>query len=156
MCRNLAVERTRKGDRGGIRQHLQFACQGPYVPRSSKSRLEFKEASMLLIQLQKAAPHMTSGSRIILFSTTLCAASTVSPNYLAYVSSKGAVEQMTRVLSKDLAKKGIMVNCVAPGPTSTEMFCVGRASNCSRLLRGEIPKAGSASRRRSRMSWLFW
>jgi 3-oxoacyl-[acyl-carrier protein] reductase len=52
---------------------------------------------------------MLSGSRIILFSTTLCASSTVAPNYLAYVTSKGAIEQLVRILSKDLARKGIMV-----------------------------------------------
>lgn len=29
---------------------------------------------------------------------------------------------MTRVMAKDLAGKGISVNCVAPGPTDTELF----------------------------------
>ncbi|CAJ2505229.1 Uu.00g126230.m01.CDS01 [Anthostomella pinea] len=75
-----------------------------------------------LFLVQKAAPHMAAGSRIILLSTTLCHASTVMPHYLAYISSKGAIEQATRVLSKDLGKKGINVNCVAPGPTTSKGF----------------------------------
>jgi 3-oxoacyl-[acyl-carrier protein] reductase len=95
---------------------------------------------MVLIQVQKAAPHMAPGSRVILFSTTLCAASTVTPNYLAYVSSKGAIEQMTRVLSKDLARKGIMVNCVAPGPTATEMFLHGKSEQLLKMIAGFSPQ----------------
>lgn len=65
---------------------------------------------------------MPSGSHIVFLSTTLCAASNVTPNYLLYASSKGAIEQMTRIVSKDLARKGICVNAVAPGPTGTELF----------------------------------
>ncbi|KAE9368814.1 NAD(P)-binding protein [Stipitochalara longipes BDJ] len=93
-----------------------------------------------LFLAQKASPRMAPGSRIILFSTTLCAASTVTPNYLAYVSSKGAVEQMTRVLSKDLARKGIMVNCVAPGPTATELFMHGKSEQVLKMIAGFNPQ----------------
>ncbi|KAL8766523.1 MAG: hypothetical protein Q9209_006739 [Squamulea sp. 1 TL-2023] len=71
---------------------------------------------------QKAVPYMSSGSRIVLFSTTLTAASTVMPPYLPYLASKGAIEQMVRVMSKDLGRKGICVNAVSPGPTGTELF----------------------------------
>ena len=69
---------------------------------------------------------MPEGSHIILLSTTLCHASTVQPNYLLYNSTKGSIEQMTRVMAKDLAKKGISVNAVAPGPTGTELFLKGK------------------------------
>jgi 3-oxoacyl-[acyl-carrier protein] reductase len=83
---------------------------------------------------------MPSGSRIILFSTTLCAASTITPNYLVYASSKGAIEQMTRVLSKDLARKGIMVNCVAPGPTATDLFIKGKSEQLLKMIAGFNPQ----------------
>lgn len=76
--------------------------------------------------VQKAVPHMSAGSRVILLSTTLNVASTVTPNYLLYNASKGAIDQMARVMSKDLAAKGIMVNAVAPGPTATELFLKGK------------------------------
>ena len=76
---------------------------------------------------QKAAPHMAAGSHIILLSTTLCHASTVTPNYLLYCATKGSIEQMTKILSKDLARKDISVNCVAPGPTATELFLRGKS-----------------------------
>ena len=77
--------------------------------------------------VQKAAPHMKEGSHIILVSTSLIAASTVTPNYLLYCSTKGAVEQMTKILSKDLARKGVSVNAVAPGPTGTDLFYRGKS-----------------------------
>jgi len=76
---------------------------------------------------------MAAGSRIVLFSTTLCSASTVMPHYLLYVSTKGAVEQATRVLSKDLGKKGINVNCVAPGPIKTDGFMANQTEQSLKM-----------------------
>lgn len=70
---------------------------------------------------------MSAGSRIILISTSLCNWSPLTPNYLLYVTSKGAIEQMVRVMAKDLGAKGINVNCVAPGPTATELFFQGKS-----------------------------
>lgn len=83
---------------------------------------------------------MASGSHIIFLSTTLCTASTVTPNYLLYVSSKGAIEQMTRVLSKDLARKGVCVNAVAPGPTGTELFYRGKPEQVLTTIAGFNPQ----------------
>lgn len=43
------------------------------------------------------------------------------PNRTPYASSKGAVVQMTRALSLELAPFGINVNAICPGPFLTEM-----------------------------------
>ncbi|RDW73252.1 Brn1 [Coleophoma cylindrospora] len=93
-----------------------------------------------LFLAQKAAAIMKPGSSIILFSTTQCAASTVTPNYLTYCMSKGAIEQMTRVMSKEVAKKGIMLNCVAPGPTATDLFLRGKSEQLIKTLSGFNPQ----------------
>lgn len=77
--------------------------------------------------MQKALPYLSKGSHIILLSTSLNALSAVAPNYLLYCTSKGAVEQMTRVMAKDLGRKGILVNAIAPGPTGTELFLKGKS-----------------------------
>ncbi|KAK0115557.1 hypothetical protein ONS95_000167 [Cadophora gregata] len=126
---------------------ILIACAGimPLNELENISESEFDRIFNLnvkgpLFLSQKAAPHMTAGGRIILFSTTLCAASTVTPNYLAYVSSKGAIEQMTRVMSKDLARKGIMVNAVAPGPTGTDLFMKGKPENLLKMIAGFNPQ----------------
>ncbi|KAL6872838.1 NAD(P)-binding protein [Trichoderma novae-zelandiae] len=75
---------------------------------------------------QKAVPHMPPGSRIIFISTGICHYSSVPAKYLLYAATKGAIEQMTRVMAKGLAAKGIIVNAVAPGPTATEFFFKGK------------------------------
>jgi len=82
---------------------------------------------------------MASGSKIVLLSTSLNVASTVTPNYLLYCSTKGAIEQMTRVLSKDLAKRGISVNAIAPGPTGTELFYKGKSEQMLKMIAGFSP-----------------
>jgi len=48
------------------------------------------------------------------------------PTYAAYVATKGAVEQLSDVLAKELGPRGITVNVVSPGPTDTELFGQGK------------------------------
>ncbi len=43
-----------------------------------------------------------------------------NPNYIHYVTSKGAVISMTRAMARELGDHGICVNSVAPGFTLTE------------------------------------
>ncbi|HIK03270.1 MAG TPA: SDR family oxidoreductase [Trichormus sp. M33_DOE_039] len=73
---------------------------------------------------QQAARHMTEGGRIINFSSSTTAM--MLPTYSAYVATKGAVEQISRVLAKELGAKNIGVNVVSPGPTGTELFLEGK------------------------------
>ncbi|OQD99329.1 hypothetical protein PENVUL_c065G04731 [Penicillium vulpinum] len=90
--------------------------------------------------IQKAVPHLRPAARIILVSTTLCHVSTVSPPYLLYLATKGAIEQMVRVLAKDLGPKGITINAVAPGPTDTEMFTRGKSESVLNTIKSLIPQ----------------
>jgi len=73
---------------------------------------------------QKATKSMSDGGRIINFSSTLTAV--MLPTYGAYVATKGAIEQITRVLAKELGDRAITVNVVSPGPTDTELFGAGK------------------------------
>lgn len=82
---------------------------------------------------------MPEGSHIVLISTTQCTATTVQPPYLLYNSTKGAIEQMTRVMCKDLASKGISVNAVSPGPTSTDLFMKGKSEQMLQTIAGFSP-----------------
>lgn len=59
-------------------------------------------------------------------STALTHASSVMPLALLYASTKGAVEQLVRVLSHDLGARGITVNAIAPGAVDTPLFRAGK------------------------------
>ncbi|KAJ8763150.1 hypothetical protein K2173_025535 [Erythroxylum novogranatense] len=64
------------------------------------------------------------GGRIILLSSSLVR--TLKPNTAPYTATKVAVEALTKILAKELKGTSITANCVAPGPTATEMFLTGR------------------------------
>jgi len=69
---------------------------------------------------QAAVPHMQPGSSII--NVTSIQAYEPSPNLLPYATTKGAIVTFTKALAKLLAKQGIRVNAVAPGPVWTPLI----------------------------------
>lgn len=88
---------------------------------------------------QKAAKHIPSGGRIIFVSTSVIGLSNIAPPYLLYGSAKGAVEQMSRIMAKDLARSGILVNCIAPVPTTTGLFLEGKSDQVLKAVAGNSP-----------------
>jgi 3-oxoacyl-[acyl-carrier protein] reductase len=74
--------------------------------------------------MRAAATRLQHGGRIINFSTSMVGLAL--PGYAVYAATKGAIEVMTNILAKELRGKGISVNAVAPGPTSTELFLKGK------------------------------
>ena len=82
---------------------------------------------------------MPPGGRVIFISTGITALSSVAPAYLLYASAKGAINQMARVMAKDLARKNIIVNAVAPGPTTTELFLKGKSEQVLNAVAGFSP-----------------
>ncbi|KAJ6487172.1 hypothetical protein C8R47DRAFT_1047236 [Mycena vitilis] len=80
-----------------------------------------------LFLAKAAAPLLPApGGRVIFFSSSLTGASVIAPNTLVYTATKGAVEQISRILAKDLGAKGITVNTVSPGPVDTPLFREGK------------------------------
>lgn len=125
---------------------ILIPCAGllPMSPLEATSEELFDKIFALNVKgpyflAQKAVPHMPSGSHIVLISTTLTAASTVMPPYLPYLATKGAIEQMVRVMSKDLGRKGICVNAVSPGPTGTELFLRNQNEQTIKMLSSMNP-----------------
>ena len=74
---------------------------------------------------QLAARRLSDGGRIINISSAVTRM--MLPGYSIYAASKGAVDQITRVLAKELGGCHITVNAVAPGPVDTELFRDGKS-----------------------------
>ena len=80
----------------------------------------FKTNVYAFFRLVKAAlPHMDAGSAIIVTgSETGFEGPELLPDYAA---TKGAIHTLTKTLAKQLASRGIRVNCIAPGPVWTPL-----------------------------------
>jgi NAD(P)-dependent dehydrogenase (short-subunit alcohol dehydrogenase family) len=65
-------------------------------------------------------PHMKGRSKGKIINISSGVALNGNPNYIHYVSSKGAVISMTRAMAREVGQYGICVNSVAPGFTLTE------------------------------------
>jgi 3-oxoacyl-[acyl-carrier protein] reductase len=101
----------------------------PVNPVSAVTEAEFDRIFAVNVKgtffaCQQAATRLSEGGRIINLSSSTTAR--VMPNYGAYVATKGAVEQLTRSLAKELGPRRITVNVISPGPTETELFKNGK------------------------------
>lgn len=87
--------------------------------------------------IREAGRRLRDGGRIINFSSSVIGA--YGPRYGAYAASKGGVEAMTHVASKELGTRGITVNAVAPGPVETAMFMNGKSDELVQTIVRGIP-----------------
>ncbi|WP_405376694.1 SDR family oxidoreductase [Nonlabens sp. Asnod3-A02] len=74
--------------------------------------------------LQEADSKLADNGIIINFSSSTT--KLMLPTYSIYSATKAAVEQMTRVFSKEIGR-GISVNALAPGATETKLFLDGKS-----------------------------
>jgi 3-oxoacyl-[acyl-carrier protein] reductase len=74
--------------------------------------------------LREASRRLRNGGRIINFSSSVVGL--YQPSYAVYAATKAGVEAMTHVLTKEMRGRNITVNTVAPGPTATNLFLVGK------------------------------
>jgi 3-oxoacyl-[acyl-carrier protein] reductase len=74
----------------------------------------------VFVAIQAAACHLTDGGRIITIGSNT-AVRTAFPGSSVYSMTKGAIASLVRGVAIDLARRGITVNNVQPGPTATDM-----------------------------------
>ncbi|SMF06573.1 3-oxoacyl-[acyl-carrier protein] reductase [Xaviernesmea oryzae] len=89
--------------------------------------------------IREAGRRLRDGGRIINFSSSVVGV--YGPTYGAYAASKAGVEAMTHVASRELGRRGITVNTVAPGPVETDMFMTGKSDELVQRIVGTIPLA---------------
>ncbi len=97
--------------------------------RPTKPLMEVTEADLdralevnvkgYFLSVQRAVPEFKKrgGGKVVLISSTFGFAG--APNFSVYCTCKGAVVNMARALTYELAGEGINVNAVAPGPIMT-------------------------------------
>jgi NAD(P)-dependent dehydrogenase (short-subunit alcohol dehydrogenase family) len=89
----------------------------------TKEQLEktFQTNIFSMFYLTKATlPHLKAGSTIV--NTASITAYQGHETLIDYASTKGAIVSFTRSLAKNIAKDGIRVNAVAPGPIWTPLI----------------------------------
>jgi 3-oxoacyl-[acyl-carrier protein] reductase len=73
---------------------------------------------------QLALMRMADGGRIVNISSSTTGL--MLPGYGVYDATKGAIEAMSHVISKEFGPRGITVNVVSPGATETETYRDGK------------------------------
>jgi NAD(P)-dependent dehydrogenase (short-subunit alcohol dehydrogenase family) len=100
--------------------------------------------------VQAAAPHLNDGGSVILNGSVISVLG--NPGYAAYAASKAGVRAMARVMASELSPRGIRVNVVSPGGTSTPIWNrTAPTPEAVVALEARIAKTsldGSASRKR--------
>jgi 3-oxoacyl-[acyl-carrier protein] reductase len=86
----------------------------------------------VFLALREAAARLSDGGRVVNLSSSVTRL--MFPGYGAYAATKAAVEQFTRVFAREVGPRGITVNAVAPGPTRTELFTMGKTQETIRQL----------------------
>jgi NAD(P)-dependent dehydrogenase (short-subunit alcohol dehydrogenase family) len=94
-----------------------------------------------------------NGGRIINFLTTLTVM--MLPAYSICAIREAAIEEVTRVLDRELGPKKITVNVVSPGTMDTALFAQGETEGRKRIRAGWRP-CGVWPRRRARPAWWRW
>ncbi|WP_026977357.1 SDR family oxidoreductase [Flavobacterium tegetincola] len=75
--------------------------------------------------LKQASTKLAENGSIVNFSSSTTRL--MMPGYGIYSATKAAVEQMSRVFSKEIGERGINVNSILPGGTNTELFKEGKS-----------------------------
>jgi 3-oxoacyl-[acyl-carrier protein] reductase len=118
--------------------HMNINVKGPLFLVQAAAPLLKSGVSPSLHTPRRSFKDLT-GARVIFFSTSLTKFSLITPNSLVYVATKGAIEQLSRILAKELGARGITVNTISPGPTDTALFREGKPESLIKQIASLAP-----------------
>jgi NAD(P)-dependent dehydrogenase (short-subunit alcohol dehydrogenase family) len=87
--------------------------------------------------VRAALPHLKPGATII--NTGSITGLEGSPELIDYSATKGAINAFTKSLAQNLIKRGIRVNCVAPGPVWTPLNPAERPAKDAQVFGEDTP-----------------
>lgn len=152
---DLAVERFGRLDIAINNAALE--AKGPIADFSEETYERVFDTNVkgvfLAMAAEIAAMRRTGGGSIVNVGAT--SGSRGAPNMSIYSASKHAVEGLSRSAALELAKEGIRVNVVAPGPTLTPMLDRVTGGNTDALAsRVPMGRAASADEVARAIMWL--
>ncbi len=80
----------------------------------------------VFLVLKQAVEKLENGGRIVTISSST--SRLMMPGYSVYSATKAAVEQLSKVVAKEVGYRDITVNCVLPGPINTALFRNGKST----------------------------
>lgn len=117
----MAAARSALGQVDGlVANHARSSRQSLWELTATELDLSFAvnaRATLLLARAFVEQHDRMNGGRIVLFTSGQYHGA--MPEELPYIASKAAVQQLTTTLAVALARRGITVNCVNPGPNDT-------------------------------------
>ena len=125
LRRNATAPLTPPHRTHSIPPHLPFRAQSFNVARLAAERIASNDAN-------------EDGQRGVIINTASVAAFDGQRGQVAYAASKGAIVGMTLPLARDLAKKGIRVNTIAPGLFLTPLL-MGLPEKVQQELGASVP-----------------
>ena len=125
LRRNATAPLTPPHRTHSVPPHLLFRAQSFNVARLAAERIASNDAN-------------EDGQRGVIINTASVAAFDGQRGQVAYAASKGAIVGMTLPLARDLAKKGIRVNTIAPGLFLTPLL-MGLPEKVQQELGASVP-----------------
>jgi NAD(P)-dependent dehydrogenase (short-subunit alcohol dehydrogenase family) len=83
-------------------------------------RSERANVKALFHVFQQSAQRLADNGRLIHIGTSLTAGT--APGYALYAGTKAPCEEFTRMVAREIGKRGITVNTIAPGPLDNTFF----------------------------------
>jgi len=103
--------------------------------------------------IRAVLPHFKKGSTIV--NTSSVTAYKGNEQLIDYSSTKGAIVSLTRSLSQKLAKKGVRVNAVAPGPVWTPLIPASFSAEKVEKFGSQVPMQRAGQPREIAPSYVF-